>query len=66
MILEMLNKQEVDLFMDQHWGKDLVAIKGNPPEGATYSDGDLIVNKINIGWKCPETGEKVDIIYKTK
>lgn len=64
MKLEIENKVEVDLFMKQHFGNYLVSIKGNPPKGSTYSDGTLIERDVNIGWRCMDTGETVDIIYK--
>lgn len=66
MKLIIKNQKEVDLFFNQHFGMDCISIKGKPPEGATYSDGDLIERDINVGWKCLETGETVDIIYETE
>lgn len=64
MKLEIENRVELDLFMKQHFGNHLVAIKGKPPEGATYEDGDIILRDVNIGWMRKDTGETVDIIYK--
>lgn len=64
MKLEIENKAELNLFLSQHWGKDLIGIKGKPPVGATYDDGTIIENDVNVGWKCSETGESVQIIYK--
>lgn len=45
---------------------DCISIKGKPPKGATYLDGDLIERDVNIAWKCLDTGEVVDIIYQTE
>lgn len=66
MQLEILNSVELDLWMSQHFGNHLVGVKGKPPEGATYSDGNLIERDVNVAWKCLDTGEIIDIIYKEK
>lgn len=44
-------------------GHDVTAIKGPPPEGATYEDGELITRLVNIGWKDAVTGEVFQIEY---
>lgn len=42
------------------------AIKGPPPMGAKYSDGELIKRPVNIGFKNDVTLECVDVIYRPK
>ena len=38
-------------------GRDMESVRGMPPEGATYSDGEPITQPVNIGWKDCATGE---------
>ena len=66
MKLEILNKDELDSWMCEKLRKGFVcsAIKGNAPFGATYSNGELIVNKVNVGWKCEDDGSQIMIEYK--
>lgn len=44
-------------------GRDMHAIKGPAPDGATYDDGDLIVGPVNIAWQDTTTGEIFTIEY---
>lgn len=43
---------------------DVFSIKGAPPEGATYSDGELITRPVNIAWRDGTTGEVFAIEYE--
>jgi len=41
------------------WGEGrdyIIAVKGDPPEGMTFSDGTP-VESINVGWRDAHTGE---------
>lgn len=42
---------------------DVTAIKGLPPKGATYEDGEIITGLVNVGWKDVMTGEVFSIKY---
>lgn len=43
-------------------GRDIVAVKGRPPEGATYSDGVTPVEGVvNIAWRDTVTGEEYPV-----
>ena len=66
MLLEIENIEEVDTFMDtaRRNGHDVVSIKGKPPEGANYSDGEPITKFINTKWVNCDTGDMVEIKYK--
>lgn len=61
--LEISNKEQLDRWINERMGRDLSAIKGPPPEGATYDDGDPIVNPVNIAWQDMTTGEVFVIEY---
>lgn len=60
------NKLQVDIWMQERFqlGHDLIAIKGTAPCGSTYSDGDLILQPINVAWKDMVTGEVLHIEYQ--
>ena len=66
MKLTIKNKAKLDAWLREklEGGSSLVAIKGPPPKGATYSDGSLIVNQVNIGWKELGTGEVFHFEYE--
>lgn len=59
------NIEAINKWLDSmiYQGYSLVSHKGPAPKGATYSDGTLIENYINVAWECVETGEKVYIDY---
>jgi hypothetical protein len=63
--LKMLNAMEVEFWLHERrrMGRDTFSIKGQPPIGATYSDGDPIINPINIAWVDSETGERINCVY---
>ena len=44
-------------------GRNITAIKGKAPDGATYSDGDPITTPVNIAWQDTTTGEIYGIEY---
>ena len=66
MKLEILNKDELDSWIHQKLSSGFMcaAIKGEAPKGATYSDGEIIINKVNIAWYCEDDGSKIMIEYK--
>ncbi len=65
---EIANKAEVDSFINSAMtkGQVLTALKGEPPKGAKYSDGELITRPINIGWLNNQTGESIEIMYQLR
>jgi hypothetical protein len=65
---EIANKTEIDAFINSAMinNQTLTPIKGKAPHGALYSDGDLIINSVNIAWLNDQTGETVDVIYQKK
>ena len=65
MMLKMKNKDAVNNWIAERGrlGREVVSIKGKPPEGATYSDGDPIERDVNIAWQDTTTGEVINIEY---
>lgn len=65
MKLTITNKEHLDRWMEERraMGRDIRAVKGKPPEGATYSDGSPIERPINIAWQDTTTGEICGIEY---
>lgn len=65
--LIIVNNKEVDAWVKEQMRDPdafLVPIRGNPPEGATYSDGTRIVRPVNVAWSNPDTGARIDIVYR--
>ena len=62
------NQAEISEFMSaaQTNGHVLFAVKGAPPVGAEYSDGDLIVNPVNVAWLNKTTCESIEIQYSKR
>lgn len=60
------NKKELDDFMNfaRQAGHNISSAKGLAPEGAMYSDGELISMPVNVAWKNDFTGESINISYK--
>ena len=63
--MRIMNSEQINEFC---WsvtqaGHVATAIKGDPPVGMKYSDGETVYNPVNIGWECKETGESIDVIY---
>ena len=65
MKLEIANRPELHQWLGERreLDHDFTAIKGPPPKGATYEDGELITGLVNIGWKDIVTGEVFRIEY---
>lgn len=65
---EIANKAEIDAFIlhSVAQNQNTSTIKGNPPPGARYSDGELITRPVNVAWVNDVTGEQIDVIYKAK
>lgn len=65
---EIGNQKEVDKFFEYARENNLqcYAIKGEPPKGAKYEDGDLVTRNINIGWEMSYTGYQVYFHYVEK
>lgn len=65
MELEITNSDGLNRWINERreMGRAIVAIKGPPPVGATYSDGQLITNPVNIAWKDCTSGEVYAIEY---
>lgn len=63
--LLILNRPELDTWINnqRRMGCDLVSVKGKPPKGSTYSDGEPITKLVNIAWKNVQTGETMEIVY---
>lgn len=66
MELTIANKETLDAWLNERrkMGRDVFSIKGTPPEGATYSDGELITRPVNIAWRDGTTGEVFAIEYE--
>jgi hypothetical protein len=65
MRLEIANRRDLHRWLGERreLDHDFTAIKGPPPKGATYEDGELITGLVNIGWKDIVTGEVFSIEY---
>lgn len=68
MELKIKNKAHLSKWMDERrqLGRDMRAIKGPAPAGATYDDGEKITMPVNVGWKDCTSGQVVDIEYETE
>lgn len=68
MQLTISNKHRLDQWIDERriLGRDLVSIKGTPPPGATYGDGELITRPVNVAWQDVSSGEIFAIEYATE
>lgn len=68
MKLTVKNQTELTAWINKRMelGHDIMAIKGPPPVGATYEDGELIVRPVNIRWRDISSGEVFDIDYCDK
>ena len=66
MILEIKNREALRAFLGKarRENQDCHSIKGKPPKGATYSDGDPITGDVNVAWKNMSTGEIFQIEYE--
>lgn len=66
MLLEIENSDELNKWLNEKRkaGQDVYATKRLPPEGATYSDGQLIQRSVNDAWVSMQTGERFHIKYK--
>lgn len=64
--LTIENKALLDAWLNERrqMMRDVVSIKGSPPLGATYGDGELIQRPVNIAWKDTVSGEVFTIKYK--
>ena len=65
MELTIKNGKDLDTWLNNCRlnGHDLYSVKGTAPDGSTYSDGGLILNKVNIAWKNSVTNEVFFIEY---
>ena len=63
MISNIKNSKELNNWLNNRRNHDCVSIKGQPPIGATYEDGDLIYNEVNIAWRDIVTNEVFTIEY---
>jgi hypothetical protein len=63
--MKIQNNKELNNWMNERriLQHNVVAIKGIPPPGMTYSDGDPVLNPVNIAWIDIQTNERFDIIY---
>jgi len=67
MKLTIKNNDELTSWMNARMllDHDLIGIPGQPPIGATYSDGvTVIVHPVNVAWVDSVTGERFDIEYE--
>lgn|GEM_PF-6963758 len=67
LVIVIANKPALDAWLHKRRlsGLTCCGIKGPPPEGMTYTDGDPVIRPVNIAW-VDETGERIDIIYEEK
>lgn len=67
MILEIKNRDALRAFFEKarKANQDCHSIKGRPPKGATYHDGNPILNDVNVAWENMETGEIFQIEYES-
>jgi len=65
MNLTIKNRDELSVWFDnkRKLEIDVYSIKGSPPIGAIYEDGELITGKVNIAWYDPVNKDKIDIQY---
>lgn len=65
MKLTITNSEQLNQWMQDRisLGHELVSIKGVAPIGATYSDGDLITQPVNVAWEDKATREVFEIEY---
>lgn len=63
--MKIKNKEQLDNWMAGCMSRDedVYAIKGFPPVGACYEDGEFITNDVNIGW-VSSSGDKFYIEYE--
>jgi hypothetical protein len=66
MNLTIENTEQLNKWLDERrkMERDVFSIKGEPPEGATYEDGELITRPVNIAWQDGFSGEIFPIKYK--
>lgn len=66
MILEIKNRDALRAFFEKarKANQDCYSIKGKPPKGATYGDGDPIINDVNVAWQNVDTLEIFQIEYE--
>ena len=65
---QIANQIEVDAFFAraQLSNQPVFSVKGEAPEGARYSDGELVKRLVNIAWKNDVTGEVITLQYTKK
>jgi hypothetical protein len=59
----IVNNDELSDFFHRNRNNSCYSVKGIPPAGMTYSDGDLVEGDINVAWVCKETAERIDLTY---
>ena len=66
MRLEIKNRDALRAFFERARmaNQDCHSIKGKPPKGATYDDGDPIINDVSVAWMNMSTGEIFQIEYE--
>lgn len=64
MKLKIANEEELNRWMNERKEHRIEAVKGLAPKGATYEDGTLITNPVNIGRFDVDTQEEFHIIYE--
>ena len=63
---KIANNDELDAWFERmivEQNAVVVVIKAVVP-GATYSDGTACTRPINVGWRNPNTGEEISVIYE--
>lgn len=60
------NKDRLDKWLWDHRHSGLRSVKGPPPTGATYFDGELIKRPMNVAWVDIVTGERFDMEYEVE
>ena len=65
MKLTITNNEGLNRWINERreMGRNITAIKGKAPEGATYSDGTPILRDVNIAWQDVVNGEVLAIEY---
>ena len=65
MQIKIKNAKEVSNFLELHttYRDNIVAVKGDPPKGATYGTGAPI-QSVSVRWVNANTGDSIDIEWE--
>ena len=68
MKMTIANNDQLTAWLNERrkMGRDVFSIKGYPPKGATYDNGEPISRPVNIAWQDNTTGEVFAIEYEVE